>query len=355
MGIDYSRPGRDSPSAQPATPTFAAPPTAAPSFGAPPAAAPQFGGPPAAALAPVTGPDPVSIKGALPSKWGGFIFLSVAAGAALLILLISLGSGAGGGIFIGAFGLIIFGLPFLISLFSMLSVNGSTYITAGPDGIVTKMFTLRWNQIQAYGFVEQTTRYNLTNPHLTTATRQRMCSIVITGTETDSSGRPLQYGYTLPYNHTANFDEFRAAVRAYAPKVQESTTIGAGHYRVDPQVTDRLRAELARNGYIDISRKTGRNALAISPTGITVGNDSLPWSDVAGLSAVTDVYTSSTAGIPTSDRTHRLVVVTKYVDQRSGNRKVLRPAYPASYQPTIEQIAPLLAELVPHFVDQRTR
>ncbi|GED97415.1 MFS transporter [Gordonia crocea] len=307
-------------------------------------------------IAPTAPTGEAHIRGAAPKSWRGYIIAASIAGGLLLGAVVCLALGFMGGFWnLGLFGVII-GIGVAIAALPQLAIVGRIFVTAGPQGLHTLVFDLPWADVSAYEFVDQNSTYNTINAAKTKADQVRRRSIVITRKATDQNGRPIQWGYTLPVNHTTNYDEFHAAVRAYAPQVRVGSALGAGAYQQDPGVTAQLRALLAQYGYLDISRGRGKTALQISPTGMAVGENSLPWNAITALAAVTDVHTTSYNGVKSTERTPRLVVITNHIDPKTGEPVVLRPAYPTHYQPTIEQIVPLIVEFAPHvtFGDRRT-
>ncbi|MYR07539.1 hypothetical protein GTV32_15060 [Gordonia sp. SID5947] len=303
-----------------------------------------------------TTPPPVSICGARPKSWTAYWVLGAINAVVAVLLLVSIAAGAVGGIFLSGGFLILFGGFSLFQWYAAFSNVGKTFVTASADGIWTRGFELGWHEIRALEFVEGTFRYSLMGNETTVASRQRLCSVVVTTIRTDANGRPFQYGQTMVNNYTRNEDEFRAAVRYFASHVQFRTYLTSSDYTPDPASTSALRQQLSAAGMISIHDRKGRAKLAVDPAGIVLDNGRrIVWADVTGLVALTDVSTSQSAGVDISTRTNRLVVITRHVDPKHNRNHEERPEYREDYQPSIEHLIPIIHQLAPHvaFADRR--
>ncbi|MGC5246943.1 hypothetical protein ACPXB3_08475 [Gordonia sp. DT219] len=300
----------------------------------------------------------VEITGTAPSSWTGHWVFGGAAVVLLVGAIISAATGsAGGAVFLGIIGAFVLILA-LLMVWGATSAIGRRQVSAGPEGIWTPYFTLTWSQVRALDFKQDCVEYAKINPHKVRASRRRRTSLVITGTEVDKQGRPLQYGSTLYQFNTGNFDEFRSAAKKFAPHIGFWTALDVDDYQVDPTTQQSLHQQYAATGCITVRTRRGKEKLRIDGAGVTVRSDFVPWNAITAVIAVTDIHTttgsSGTGG--TTSRTPRLVFVTNLTDTKGKERR-LRPTYEVSYQPTIEQLLPWLRQLVPHvqIADQRTQ
>lgn len=299
-------------------------------------------------------PRPVSIAGVRPQNRTMLPLSSAVLVAGILGLLTSIVVDYPVGIVL-TIGMVLVGGIFLFaSLLALVNVN-KPCATAGPDGIWTRTFQLRWDEIRALDFVDGTFRFILTSPHLTHVDpRVMLTSLVVSTRAVDAHGRPIQYGNTMFVRNTRNFDEFRTAVSAFDPRVRFTAVLGADDYTPDPAMQTFLRSQLDTYGMVSIKDRRGRPRIAVDVRGIGLEDGRIvAWADIAGLHAVTDVYTDRN-GIDTSIRTNRLVIVTRQLDSR-GETIVHRPECGIDDAPPLEQVMLLIRSLAPHvvFTDER--
>ncbi|MFW0786291.1 hypothetical protein AAFP35_17445 [Gordonia sp. CPCC 206044] len=299
---------------------------------------------------------PVSVRGTAPPSWKGFIIIGAFNGAVALTALVCLAAGVyGGAAFAGGF-LVLFGGPCAVQFLVARSRIGKPYITAGPEGLWANGFTLRWDEIRALDFITAFSAYRTLDQHTTQATREKRCSLVVTKTATDQNGRPIQIGQTMPVNHTHNYDEFRSAVRAFAPHIEFWSSVRTSHYVADQTIRNAMLQELSTTGVITVRDKRGVPKFVLDPAGVMLENGvRLPWTDVAGLTAVTDLHTTNSGALEYTESTHRLVLATRFTDPGSGRRIDERPVYDLDFQPPLEQVLPLVQQWAPHlgFADNR--
>ena len=302
---------------------------------------------------------PFHVCGTPPKSWQGYTvggIIIAALGIGVLLAAVSRQGVVAG--LIGIF-FVVLGLRYTKSLVSVRRMIGKPIVTAGPDGLWVRTLgpaLLPWSDVRACGFLENTVAYTLHNPSKTVATRTRNTSLVVTRQENDETGRPIQVGSTLPTYNDLDAGAFAAAVRRFAPHVELRTDVTTSDIALDRGVQERLAHQWATTGRMAVTNRRGtKEKLVFDRQGIHFGRTFVPWASVVGIGAVTDVHTTSHSGIKTTERVHRLVIMTSERD-RWDAQVVHRLEYPTSYQPPLEQFLPALRSVAPHLpiTDRRT-
>ncbi|MGW5523356.1 hypothetical protein [Gordonia sp. NPDC003950] len=296
----------------------------------------------------------MSIVGAAPPSWTTFWVFGGVVGFLLLLALVFMAAGSVAGVFFFGFVGFILGVLYLLSLWGARSVIGKPQVTASAAGIWAPRFQLSWDQIGALDFVSDRRAYSKVDPHKTNVAKRPMTSLVVTSRERGANGRPVQYGTTMCFNHSHNYEEFRQAVGRLAPHVEFRTNVSVEDTVLDPAVQQAVQQQLASTGRLVVATKRGKEKMSFDRNGATVGREFVPWSAIVGAVAVVDLCTDRTGGISTTTRTQKLVLITNQVDSKGKERR-LRPTYDAAFQPPVEHLLPVLRQLAPHVqvADQR--
>lgn len=323
-----------------------------------PPAQPGWPGQAAQPAPPVTAPRPVptevGVVGAAPPSWTTFWVFGSVVGVLLLLALIFVATGSAVGVFFFGFVGGILGLLYLLSLWGARSVIGKPQVTAGAAGIWAPRFQLRWDQVRALDFVSNGREYSKIDPHKTSVAKRQMTSLVVTSRERGANGRPVQYGTTLCFNHSHNYEEFRQAVRRLAPHVEFRTDVSVEDTVLDPAVQQAVQQQLASTGRLVVTTKRGKEKMSFDRNGATLGRNFAPWPEITAAVAVIDLHTDRTGGISTTTRTQTLVLLTNQTNP-NGQERRFRHSYDESFQPPIEYLLPVLRQLAPHIqvADQR--
>ncbi|MGV9712485.1 hypothetical protein ACWDTI_17685 [Gordonia sp. NPDC003424] len=296
----------------------------------------------------------VSIVGMPPPIRFGTILVGVIDAAAVVGLVFFLVTGNRGGAFVCGLVLLIIGLPGALAFYGARVPVGKPQVTASPEGVWTRFWEFRWDEVIACEFVRRYYLYTvLTGPQQVRPTDLMRRSFVVTTRTADVNGRPQQYGFTLPINHSTNFDEFYSAVRAFAPHVEFWKIMDASVYVVNPATQDAIAREIATTGMVAVRDPEGNPKFAFDPRGVVLKNGSrLGWNDLVEMNACNfDELTNSK--LPNLN--YGLEFVTLKSQAGKGTPPRLRPDLKPDYTPPIEQLMPTILRWAPHlrYTDSR--
>ncbi len=262
--------------------------------------------------------------------------------------------------------LVVLGLGILhfISLARTASTVGEPLITVSASGIETKGFSLPWDRVVAMDFVFTKAKYLHNDPTKTKATDRAVNSLVVTSTDRDDNGRPLQYGTTLLGYYSDNYSEIRAGAQRYCPGIQFRTEIVSADYALRGDRLERLVEELSKSGQVAVRDGRGRpTGVSLNADGFTNEGSTIRWADVASVLAYTDVHTTRTSFGDATKRKQRLAVLQskraasgEFIPFRFGFLGLDYIGYGIDWSPTVEELAVLVGRIAPHvhFTDQRT-
>ncbi|MCS3782465.1 hypothetical protein [Tsukamurella ocularis] len=288
------------------------------------------------------------------------ILLAIGLAAGVIVYLMGIGWGL-------LVVLVVLGLGVLhfISLARAKTAVGEPLITVSASGIQSKGFSLPWDRVVAMEFVFAKAQYLPNASTKTKATDRAVNSLVVTSTDRDDNGSPLQYGTTLlGNNYSDNFNELRAAAQRYCPRIQFRTEIGSADYALRADQVERSMEELVKSGKITIRNGRGRSTGASLDTdGFTNEGSTIRWADASFVIAYTYVHTTQTSFGDATKRKQRLAILQTKQDA-SGNHIPFRfgflgfdyIGYGPDWSPSIEELAVLIDRIAPHvrFIDQRT-
>ncbi|MET9326823.1 hypothetical protein [Tsukamurella sp. NPDC003166] len=258
----------------------------------------------------------------------------------------------------------IFAVVYGVTTVRTLATIGRPLATAGPDGISWSGFSIPWDRVVAVDFTTGKTRYLRRRPNKTKATEHVMYSLIVTTTEKDTSGRPLQFGTTFTGPFSGNFDEVKAAARRFSPAIEFRSTVSSSDLAVDEARTQQLLDQLRRDGHLDVLDKRGRRVLSVSPDAFSYGSTTIGWDDIDSVVAFTYVHTLRTSIGDSTSRDPRIALFQyhgqypdgEYVPYRFGTFSVDYIDYPRTSSPTIEELAMVISRVAPmtRFTDRRT-